>query len=318
MNEQLSQSPLAGQGGGAAGPRHMPGCSECGAEVAARCVYCGRLLCRGCRLIDGEGKTACPGCAREDPAQRIVLPPRAALREPRWTGAFPAATWDVGEALVMLFLAFALGALVIGVSTFISEGSPFVIVSFLFFIVASVGGQLLFLALPVFSARYRHGAPISAIGLSRKGTGGSTGAGILFGVPLAAVAIGSAFLSVLVFDSGSEPINRGVEQLATDNGLFAWAFLVFSIVVIAPVCEEVFFRGYLYPAMRNSLPAPWAIVLNGTLFSAVHLGLVGFLPRATLGCGLCYLYEKRKNVAGPVVAHALYNGALLLLSAFVG
>ena len=79
--------------------------------------------------------------------------------------------------------------------------------------------------------------------------------------------------------------------------------------------EEIFFRGYLYPTIRNKVSsAQVAMILNGFLFALAHFDLLGFLPRFLLGYGLCYMYERNRTLAGPMVGHALYNGLLILIT----
>jgi membrane protease YdiL (CAAX protease family) len=79
------------------------------------------------------------------------------------------------------------------------------------------------------------------------------------------------------------------------------------IVVAAPLCEELFFRGYLYPAMRERLGVWAAVFLNGFIFSAVHFSLYGLLGRTLSGALFCLLYEYTDNLWSSVTAHALNN-----------
>jgi len=57
-----------------------------------------------------------------------------------------------------------------------------------------------------------------------------------------------------------------------------------------------------------------AMILNSLIFAAVHFELIGFLPRLVLAYGLCYVYEKNRTIAAPIVGHALYNGLIVLLA----
>jgi hypothetical protein len=91
----------------------------------------------------------------------------------------------------------------------------------------------------------------------------------------------------------------------------ALAFLV--VVLIGPLCEEAFFRGYLYPPMRRELGVAWAMVLNSVIFSLAHFSLVGMLSRLAAGLIFCALYEHTDNLAAPVAAHMVNNLVAFLL-----
>ena len=80
-----------------------------------------------------------------------------------------------------------------------------------------------------------------------------------------------------------------------------------AAILLAPVAEEILFRGILYPAIKQAgFPriALWSTVL---LFAAVHLNAVTFLPLAVLALILTALYERTDNLLAPITAHALFN-----------
>ncbi|MDD5447826.1 MAG: CPBP family intramembrane metalloprotease, partial [Actinomycetota bacterium] len=148
-----------------------------------------------------------------------------------------------------------------------------------------------------------------------KGAGKGLAWGFGIGLPLFAGAIFLAFLSEKVFPPYEDSISKSMLEVSKGGVHPLLIFLfVFTLIVMAPICEETFFRGYFYPVLRNRMSAQAAMLLNGFIFSAVHLSLAGFLPRFLLGCGLSYIYDKKRNLLGPIVAHSLYNGLILLLS----
>jgi len=87
--------------------------------------------------------------------------------------------------------------------------------------------------------------------------------------------------------------------------------VAFAIVVLAPICEELIFRGYLFKVLRPTwLGASGTIVLSSALFMFFHYGqyqwpiLVSiFLFSILLG----YLREKSGSVYLPMIMHALNN-----------
>lgn len=92
------------------------------------------------------------------------------------------------------------------------------------------------------------------------------------------------------------------------------AGLVVAVVVVAPVAEELFFRGLLYGWLRARLPVPAAVAIAAVLFSVAHFQLGLLLPLAVVGAGLCLLYERSRSLWVPAAAHAALNAGSLLLA----
>jgi membrane protease YdiL (CAAX protease family) len=92
--------------------------------------------------------------------------------------------------------------------------------------------------------------------------------------------------------------------------------LALLALVLAPVVEEIFFRGIFYPAIRQAgFPrlALWGLSL---VFALIHANVVTFIPLFVLAVVLTLLYERSQNLLASISAHALFNGlnfALLYL-----
>jgi membrane protease YdiL (CAAX protease family) len=82
------------------------------------------------------------------------------------------------------------------------------------------------------------------------------------------------------------------------------------ICVVAPMCEEMLFRGYIFTALRNWRGTSVAAVIDGVLFGAVHAGsapVLDLVPLALLGLGLCLLYRRTRSLYPGMAAHSLNN-----------
>ncbi len=80
--------------------------------------------------------------------------------------------------------------------------------------------------------------------------------------------------------------------------------------VIAPICEEFLFRGYIFTALRNWRGVWPAALITGVIFGAVHAGSapeLDLLPLAALGFGLCLLYRYSGSLYPCFLAHSLNN-----------
>lgn len=103
---------------------------------------------------------------------------------------------------------------------------------------------------------------------------------------------------------------RVLEQLgANRNGALLLGAAALTTVV-APICEEFLFRGFIFTALRN-WSGPWvAAVLTGALFGAVHAQsapLALLVPLGVLGFGLCILYWRTGSLFPCIAAHCINN-----------
>ncbi len=84
--------------------------------------------------------------------------------------------------------------------------------------------------------------------------------------------------------------------------------VVLAVVVLAPIAEELFFRGIVFNAWLREGGRRWAYIGSAALFAAVHLSLVSALPIFLLGLALAWVYERTRNLLAPIAMHATVNG----------
>lgn len=97
----------------------------------------------------------------------------------------------------------------------------------------------------------------------------------------------------------------------------AWIMSIFGIT-IAPLMEELFFRGFLYPVLQRRLGVVVAIVLTGLAFSFIHAPQLGrawgpVLLILIVGLVLTTVRAITKSVAAGLLVHMAYNGAITVL-----
>lgn len=93
----------------------------------------------------------------------------------------------------------------------------------------------------------------------------------------------------------------------TSEGSFPIAANVLSflsLVIIAPVLEELIFRGYLLHRWSKKWGLAAGILLSSAVFGAVHPDT---LAAAITGIGFALLYLKTQTLWAPIAAHSLYN-----------
>ncbi len=115
---------------------------------------------------------------------------------------------------------------------------------------------------------------------------------------------------LLVAIFGEPPEQDITEEIKSENGALALAGWVAITCVMAPLAEEVFFRGLLFPVLRSRFGVAWGVIVTGALFSLVHaLGspTEALIVLFVLGSGLCLLYLRTGSLLPCIGLHALNN-----------
>ncbi len=124
-------------------------------------------------------------------------------------------------------------------------------------------------------------------------------------------AIVAVFGEESVSPNGWEPIARSANQGERIG-------LALLGILLAPLGEEIFFRGMLYNKLRQSLPIAVAAVLQGATFGLLHpFGLSQSFMIAGIGLALALVYEWRKTLVAPILLHSSINGVATVLLAFI-
>ena len=86
-----------------------------------------------------------------------------------------------------------------------------------------------------------------------------------------------------------------------------------AIVFMAPIAEEVFFRGFIFAGLRRYLNLPIAGSISGALFALAHgdPGLIA--PFAGVGLVLAFVYERSGSLWTPIGVHFMFNSVSFLL-----
>lgn len=87
---------------------------------------------------------------------------------------------------------------------------------------------------------------------------------------------------------------------------------IILLVLIAPVFEEVFFRGCLYAAVRKNHSFIFSLLVTSVFFALVHGYFFNFINILFMGIITTWIYEKRKSLTAPIFFHFLWN--LMVLS----
>jgi membrane protease YdiL (CAAX protease family) len=132
----------------------------------------------------------------------------------------------------------------------------------------------------------------------------------IFIAPLLLVIL---FLSILLLDFlGYTPPPQPVfEVFMEEKRSDVLLFLTIFVAVFGPIAEEMFFRGFMYSAIKKRLGVLTAALLSAAIFSSLHTNIVGFLPIMTLGVLLAYLYETTGSLVASMTVHIVHNSIMV-------
>jgi membrane protease YdiL (CAAX protease family) len=148
-----------------------------------------------------------------------------------------------------------------------------------------------------------------AFGFSMPNRGSTLLLGLLAAVVFLPVGLSLQYASIQIMTRFHlEPHEQqAVETLQNAQTWDSRIYLTVFTILIAPVAEEILFRGILYPAIKQGGYPRVALWGTALFFAAIHGSLTVFLPLLVLGLALAYLYEKTNNLLAPITAHAVFN-----------
>jgi membrane protease YdiL (CAAX protease family) len=233
------------------------------------------------------------------PAMRPVtapVPPRPDA-EDRW----PLVAWSLREFLPIALVPFGLvlfaNYLVFGFLGWDSDGGAVLVTA----------AQQLSLLVPIVIYVRRTRGSLAPIGLRRGGwhardVFAGVGAGIC--AVLAGTVVIAITVEVVRAITGHEPTTTTPLQDLAGPWLVINAVMA---VCLAPLCEEVYFRGFLFQGLRGRMRFAWAALLSGSFFAFVHVEPIRFFGLATMGVILAAVFEHRRTLVASIAAHATIN-----------
>jgi len=112
------------------------------------------------------------------------------------------------------------------------------------------------------------------------------------------------------------PTDTDIANVLTPHNVVDLILLLGVVFGANALVEELFFRGYLQRVFSRWLPSSIAIILNSFLFGVFHLSTspLTAINAFALGIILSLLYQRTNSVYTSWLAHATYNGTLMILN----
>ena len=104
---------------------------------------------------------------------------------------------------------------------------------------------------------------------------------------------------------GSNPL---LEIVLNNNNYFAFALLFLTTTFLAPLFEEIIFRGVLLPILSRDFGIIVGILISSIVFAIAHLSIGEFPPLLVLGIGLAITRLISGRLTSSIIMHSLWNG----------
>jgi uncharacterized protein len=220
-------------------------------------------------------------------------------------GGFPYANWGAWTAVFGIPIALVVG-LVLAIPFAIAGSNGHGDLDTFGNIGVQAMTELGFLLTPMAIAA-QHGASTLALILARLGLR-------RFRIPTALKWLGALIVAYLVFNAVYVALFGEPHQEDIAEGFGPVPVQVLLIVILAPISEEICFRGMLYGGLRTKLGVLPAALIGGLVFGALHAltGITAVPPLIVFGFLLCLLYEKTGSIVPGIVLHMLNNSVALL------
>ncbi|WP_308779660.1 type II CAAX endopeptidase family protein [uncultured Clostridium sp.] len=132
-------------------------------------------------------------------------------------------------------------------------------------------------------------------------------------------------LQLICFTIILVPVDLGIVALlrqtittnvSTETQLYFWSVL--HLVILAPISEEIFFRGILFQKLKEIMPLFLSLIIQGFIFGISHGALSCHLIQSIVAglSGILYalVYNYKKNLTIPILLHSFYNSFLVILN----
>jgi membrane protease YdiL (CAAX protease family) len=227
------------------------------------------------------------------------------VRDVRWTG------------LDILAMALLLVALAVAYDTFLGDPSKVVGETPQPTVATVVGGlvsYVIVLLFGIYILKQRGGGFAEGMGLTLRPYGRLIVIGVVAFLAFQPLHLIYRTAMLAIFHGLRLPIEGHpvVEELVRPDGIALKLTLALTVALSAPFFEEVFFRGFLYQAVRRRTDVWVAIVATSVIFAYIHPGAFQAVLVFPLGIMLAYLMEKTGSVIPCLVVHFLVNGTSLL------
>ena len=137
-----------------------------------------------------------------------------------------------------------------------------------------------------------------------------------FGMAILGAALNLATSFLLMFIPFSESMwNEQMEQSDALLGANEWLVILLT-VIIAPLLEEIVFRGLLHTRLKRGIPMLASMIISAWIFGMVHGTVIAVVYASLLGFLLAWVFEKYKSLLASILLHFGFNLCAIILDKF--
>jgi membrane protease YdiL (CAAX protease family) len=232
-------------------------------------------------------------------------------------GTRPQVPWqlrDLGLASAWVLAASILMVIVLGI-VFVGEEDVSDDAKMVVALGASLALEVALLGAAVWFSVRRYSCGWRALGFRRAVRGG-------WWVPVVVVLAAYFTLGVYLLIVELSGLGKMVPQSTVPEDFFesavALPLVALLAIAAAPIAEETFFRGFLFPALRMRWGTFWAALVSGLVFAALHFSLGSLVPFTIIGMLLAWAYVFSGSLWAAIAAHFLFNSVSFVVGVLLG
>ncbi len=119
----------------------------------------------------------------------------------------------------------------------------------------------------------------------------------------------STLVSLLSIDKLSTDSQDRINTIVNGNNIF---ITLLAIGLVAPIIEEIIFRGLIFGELKRKIPIPAAIVIQALLFGMYHGNYTQAIYASVLGIVLGYVCYKTGSIVSSILVHISFNTLSIL------
>lgn len=184
-------------------------------------------------------------------------------------------------------------------------------ISLKLFLLEDIVDNLILFLLPILFVAKVYEANIKEIGFTLEELKRNSGLGFIVGISLWIAASVLDFVVESIW--GISPIHPYIQQLEGSDTLISYFAILTSIILLAPISEEVYCRGFAYTIFKRRFGKIAGVILSSLLFAGLHFNALWFVQIFIIGIGLALLFERTGSLVSVIIAHSISN----LLSMYI-
>ncbi|MBU1912701.1 MAG: CPBP family intramembrane metalloprotease [Candidatus Omnitrophica bacterium] len=149
---------------------------------------------------------------------------------------------------------------------------------------------------------------IASAGFYKNVLSGITAYVFILPILISVLILSMLFLNSIGYKFQAQPVFDMFLEEKRSNVIL---FLTIFVSILGPIIEEIFFRGFLYSAVRKRFGVLSGVLLSAALFSMLHTNIAGFAPIMILGILMAFLYETTGSLIAPMAVHILHNSIIV-------